>query len=160
MLDCILKMESITEFINGLQPNLILSLFYILQKKRCIAELKIIVVLSCFIISLVVRNIHAAVNIAEFELFRNAIDSHFLCEAVGYVPGRCSRESFEQYSYPLLNITVYIMALSVRTVYLLFIINCRVLKEKILKMKLLQSVNASLLKSKAQGSFTDLSQRV
>ena len=146
--------------LNGLQYNLILSLFYILQKKWCIAELKILVVLSCFIISLIVRNGHAAVIIAEFEPFRNAINSHFLCEAVGYVPGRCSRESFEQYSHPLLNITVYIMALCLRTVNLLFIINCRVLKENIQKVKLLQSVTSSSLKTKRKSSLTDLSQQV
>ena len=125
----------------------ILLLLYMLQKKQCIAELKILVVFTCFVTFLIVLNSYGAVITAEFEPFKNAINSHFLCEAIGYVPGRCSREPFEQYSHPLLNITVYITALLVRAVYLVFIINCRVLNEKIQKVKLLRSVISSSSRS-------------
>ena len=141
------KMEYITEFKNGHKSPMITSLFYILQRKQCTAEMKIVTVFTYFMIYLILINSYSALFTAEFEPLRNAINSHFLCEAVGYVPGRCSRESFEQYSHPLLNIAVYIGTMLLPVVHLLFIINCRVLKEKIEKLKVIQSLKSTSSKS-------------
>ena len=75
---------------------------------------------------------------AERESYMDAVDSYFLCEAVGHVKGRCNRESFEQYSHPLLEITRYISLTLLPIVILLYLINCESLKAKVKEMKVVK----------------------
>ena len=113
-----------------------------LQQKERTAELKIMFVFVYFMVFLIVLNCREAVYSAQYNAFKNATNSYFLCEAVGYVPGKCSREVFEQYSYPLLNIVFYVTALLVPVVNLLFVINCRILKENIKQLKIVRSLKS------------------
>ena len=75
---------------------------------------------------------------AERESYMDAVDSYFICEAVGHVKGRCSREAFEQYSHPLLEIARYISVTLLPVVVLLYLINCSSLKVKVKKMKVVR----------------------
>ena len=69
---------------------------------------------------------------AEKEALDGAISSYFLCEAVGHVPGRCSRETFERYSHRLLHILIYyILPFFIPVVNLVCVINCKSIKEGI-----------------------------
>ena len=73
------------------------------------------------------------VSVAWREAFTNATNSHFLCEAVGHVPGRCSRETFERYSYvfSILNCVYYFLSVFVPVVNLVFVIKCRSLQDRV-----------------------------
>ena len=71
------------------------------------AEVKISIIYTYFVVFLLIINSQEAVVFAKRESCRDAVDSYFLCEAVGHVEARCSQESFEQYSHPLLEITRY-----------------------------------------------------
>ena len=95
------------------------------------AEVKIIISSSYFMVFILIVNSQDAVFVAERASLEAAVKSYVLCEAVGYVPGKCSRESIEQYSYPLLNIVFYFSAFLVPVVELLFVINFTNLKKKV-----------------------------
>ena len=92
-----------------------------------------------FIIFLVVTLSTDVVYISGRAQFQDAVNSYFACEAVGYVPGKCDRESFERILYPLLcaNMAFFITKLFLPAVVLLYLINCRSLTERFKKQKML-----------------------
>ena len=100
--------------------------------------MKITIIYAYFVVFLSIINSQEAVLFAEEDSYRNAVDSYFLCEAVGHVEGRCSRESFEQYSHPLLEIARYIALTLFPVVVLLYLINCKSLKTKLKEMKVIK----------------------
>ena len=110
-----------------------------MQKQNYVAEGKIMIIAVYFIIFLVVTLCRDAVYISGRAPFEDAVNSYFACEAVGYVPGKCDRKSFEHFSYPLLcvNIAFYITNLFLPAVVLLYLINCRSLIERFKKQKML-----------------------
>ena len=99
------------------------------------AELKITIVYTYFMLVTWFLFCLDAVYAAEKDVLEEAINSYFLCEAVGHVPGRCSRETFEQYSHPLLNVAIHnILLFFVPIVNLVFVINCKSIKEGITRL--------------------------
>ena len=107
------------------------------------AELKITIVYTYFLLLTWSVLCLDAVYVAEQDVLEEAITSYFLCEAVGHVPGRCSRETLEQYSHPLLNIAIYnILSFFVPIVNLLFVINCRSIRESIKKLRIVQTLRS------------------
>ena len=106
-----------------------------LQKKNYVAEGKIMIIAIYFIIFLIVTLIKDAVYVSGRAAFEDALNSYFACEAVGYVPGKCDRDSFEHFSYPLLSthIAFYITNLFMAAVVLLYLINCGCLIERFKK---------------------------
>ena len=132
--------QQITVLIKSFNVILVNSTPFPLQRKGHIAEVKITIIFAYFLVFLLLVNSRGAVYIAEGGSFKDAANSYFLCEAVGYVQGKCSRESFEQYSYPLLDITFYITALFLPIVPLLHLINCRILKESIEQLTIVKII--------------------
>lgn len=124
-----------------------ISLFvcFFTQRKECQAELKIIIFFTYLLVYLLVVLCQDAVTIAWKEPYRNLTKSYFLCEAVGYVPGRCSREPLERYTYviSLLNCMYYIVTAFIPVIHLIFIINCRVLKQSVVRMTVVRSLKTS-----------------
>ena len=98
------------------------------------------IIVTYLVVFLVLLNIQDAVLIAEQDSLRDAVNLYFLCEAVGHVPGKCNRESFEQYSHPLLNIVFYVASFFLPAVMLLYLINCRLLKEKVERTKFIKTL--------------------
>ena len=119
-----------------------------MQKQNYVAEGKIMIIAVYLVVFLVVTLCRDAVYISGRALFEDAVNNYFACEAVGYVPGKCDRESFEHFSYPLLcvNITFYIITLFLPAVVLLYLINCRSFAERFKKRKML-TLKAVLTKS-------------
>ena len=70
-----------------------------MQRKACKAEFNIIVFFTYLLVYLMVALCQDAITIAWQEPYGNLTKSYFFCEAVGHVPGRCSREALEQYTY-------------------------------------------------------------
>lgn len=120
--------------------SLFLTTPFFWQRKAKTAEIKITIILGYLVVYLLFINSHEAVYLAQRAAFQDAVNSYFLCEAVGHVPGKCSRESFEQYIYPLLNIVFYVANLFLPIVMLLYLINCRILKEHLKKLKIIKTV--------------------
>ena len=113
-----------------------------LQQKSFQAELKLVILLVYFTIFLLSVNTLLAIFLAEKDSFKNAVNDYILCEAVGYVSGKCSREEFEQYTHPILNTLFHIIYFLLPVVNLLFAINCRILKDRIEQMKVFKALKA------------------
>ena len=108
--------------------------------------MKITIIYGYFVLFLSILYSQQAVLLAEKDSYRDAVNSYFLCEAVGHVEGKCSRESFEQYSHPLLEIACYIALPLLPIITLLYLINCRSLKATVKEMtgtKLLRSFTSN-----------------
>ena len=119
------------------------------QRRSWEAEFKIIIFFSYLLVFLWAVVCRDAIILALQEPFREVIEDYFLCEAVGHVPGRCSREPIERYAYviSILNCIYYIMNSLYSVVYLMFVINFRIAKEGILKMKIIQSFKSTSTRS-------------
>ena len=125
-----------------------LVLLHILQKRVYNADTKIIIVFAYLLIYLLVVNFRGAIIIAWRESFRSITKPYFLCEASGHVPGKCSREFLENYSFgiSIVNFLYYIMNAMTPVVHLIFVINCRVLRQRMEQLKitkLLKSLSSS-----------------
>ena len=114
------------------------------------AEGKILIIAVYFVIFLVLVLVRDAVFGNGRAQFEDAVNSYFACEAVGFVPGKCSRESFEQILYPLLcvNIAFYLANLFLPAVILLYLVNCSkvakcIKKQKIKALKVLSTTPSS-----------------
>ena len=114
----------------------------LLQNGVQAAEVKITIIYAYFVVFLAILISQEAVVLAERDSYRDAVDSYFLCEAVGHMEGRCSRESFEQYSHPLLDIARYIALTLLPVAVLLYLINCRSLRAKVKEMKVIKVVRS------------------
>ena len=124
------------------------------QRKSCEAEFKIIIFFTYILVYLLVVLCQDAIIIAWQESFTNVTKSYFLCEAVGHVPGRCSREPIEQYSHviSLMNCIYYIMTAFTPIIHLMLVTNFRIAKEGFLRMKIIQSFKTSSMKSSLHSS--------
>ena len=108
------------------------------------AELKLAIVYTYYMFvywfALCLNGVYAA----ERTLLEEAIKRYFFCEAVGYVPGRCSREMFEQYSHSLMHMAVYsVLGFFAPIVNLVFLINCRSIREGVRRLKNIQRLRSS-----------------
>ena len=117
-----------------------------LQRVGQKAEAKISFIYVYFVIFLSLGKTLHAILLSERDSYRDAVNSYFLCEAVGYVPGRCSRETFEQYSHPTLSILHTIMNFSSPFIMILYLINCRALKAKVKESKAMTALKSSYSK--------------
>ena len=118
---------------------------FCLQQKAYKAEMKLTVVSAYFLVFILVGNCQEAIRIVWRDSFKNATNDYFLCEAGGHVPGRCTRETIEQYSYQysLLNCLSHIMSVFIPVVNLVFVINCRILRERMRKVKIMKTKTTS-----------------
>ena len=98
------------------------------------ALLKIMIVFAYFLLLVLFVISRESVYLAKKDAIIDAIDKYFLCEAIGHVPGRCSREFFEQYSYLGLDFMFYFIILLLPIVNLVFLINFTLLREKLSKL--------------------------
>ena len=84
---------------------------------------KVLLILAYFIVVIAMLIARSGINELFEEALWSSIRDYFLCEAVGHVEGKCSRESFEKYLAPLLEGLLYIMVGLFPVVYLLFVVN-------------------------------------
>ena len=69
-------------------------------------------------------------DLANKPLVDAAIQSYFLCEATGHMSGNCSRETFEMYSNEYQESVFLILLMLIPLVNLIFVVNCRQIKEQ------------------------------
>ena len=113
-----------------------------LQRVGQRAEAKISCIYVFFVIFILLSKTHDAILLSERDSYRDAVNSYFLCEANGYVPGRCSRETFEQYSRPTLSIFRTVMRFFVPLMIVLYLFNCRALKAKAKKINAVRTLRS------------------
>ena len=91
-------------------------------------EKKILLFFIAFIFYGIVGTLYPTVFGANRKEFFTAIKEYFACEALGYVPGKCSRDEVEKYSRPYLIIIGYISNCLIPLLSLVFIVNVNRLK--------------------------------
>ena len=60
--------------------------------------------------------------------FVTALEQYFACEALGHVPGKCSRDEVEKYSWPYLTTIAFVSTCLIPLPSLVFIVNLNRLK--------------------------------
>ena len=102
-------------------------------KQRCInfsvPEVKILILLSTFIVLGVVALVNLSINITDGQLFMDDVIRYITCQLGGYNPV-CEdiRREFEKHLYPGIEITTYFLLGLVSWVYLLFAIHIQDIK--------------------------------
>ena len=102
-------------------------------KHHCInfsvPEVKILILLSSFVILGVVVLVNLSINITDGHLLLDGVISYITCQLGGYDPG-CEdiREEFEKHLYPGLEGTTYLLLGLVSFLYLLFAIHVQDVK--------------------------------
>ena len=88
-----------------------------------VPEVKILILLSYFIIFGIMALVNLSVNINEVNPFLNDLFRYFVCQLGGFDP-MCEdiRQQFERHLKPELNGTTYLLTSLITWVYLLFII--------------------------------------
>ena len=99
---------------------------------------KVVVIFAVFIVMTSVMLAKAGVTALFNDVLWSSIRTYFLCEAVGHVKGKCSRESFEKYLTPFLDALFYIVLASITVVYLMFVINLEETFTRIRKIVLIR----------------------
>lgn len=58
-----------------------------------------------------------------------ALEQYFACEALGHVPGKCSRDDIEKYSWPYLTMIAFVSTCLIPVPSLVFVVNVNRLKK-------------------------------
>ena len=92
------------------------------------AEKKLLLVLSYYIIAGVSGLVYLAVFTVDIGMIRKTITGYFICEASGFVPGKCDRAQFEQFGAPWLQAITYLFIGSIPLVNVTFVMNFTAVK--------------------------------
>ena len=93
------------------------------------AEKKLLFVFAYYIIYAVIVLVFYSVSVRDLDRFVEASREYFFCEAGGYNPEDPCPRTYEQYKYPYLQSTVYIVLGFIPAVNLIFVVNIQRLKE-------------------------------
>ena len=104
------------------------------QGKQChinfsVPEVKILILLSTFIVLGVVALVNLSINITDGQLFMDGVIRYITCQLGGYNP-MCEdiRREFEKHLYPGIENTTYLLLGLVSWMYLLFAIHIQDIK--------------------------------
>ena len=95
------------------------------------AEIKLILVLAAYIILTILLLLQVEVTLLDDPLREEAIERYFWCEALGNTSNECSREKVESYAHPVLDSIAHLSFMLIPIVGLVFVINCRDIKDKV-----------------------------
>ena len=111
------------------------------QEKRCyinfsVPEVKILILLSTFIIFGVLLSIYYSYAIYQANSLINDLNKYFACQLGGFDP-MCEdiRRQFEKHLQPVINVMTYISLGITVVVYLLFAIQARDVKKLIQRIR-------------------------
>ena len=91
-------------------------------------EKKILWFFLAFIFYGIVATLYATVLGTHTKEFVTALEQYFACEALGHVPGKCSRDEVEKYSWPYLTTIAFVSTCLIPLPSLVFIVNLNRLK--------------------------------
>ena len=105
------------------------GIFQIRKKSSLIistAEKKILIALCYYVIFAVVMLVYFGVYTADTDLFIEALETYFRCQALGHLPNQtsqCDPKELRQYTYPELAVVTYFLLGFITTANLTFVIN-------------------------------------
>ncbi len=97
------------------------------------AEKKLIFIFAYYIVFAVLTLVFYSLTISDLDNFLDAVTEYFKCEATGHNPDSPCPKSYEQYKYPQIGATVYILMGFIPVVNLVFVINSVALEKGITK---------------------------
>ena len=118
-----------------LQKSIFQSKYSKNKRQLSTAEKKILIIICLFIVPAIFISAQTAVLIATSDKFMAALTNYFKCEALGYVPGKCNRSEFEQYSNPYMSVILYTLLGLAPLGILNFVLKWRSMKKAYISMK-------------------------
>ena len=88
------------------------------------AEKKILIALCYYVVFTVVMLVHFGVYTAESDLFIEALETYFRCQALGHLPNetsQCDPKEYQQYIYPGLQGATFLLMGFLTTANLTFV---------------------------------------
>ena len=118
-------------------------------KKNCLttAEMKIMLVIVTFMVFSIYTLVRYSNTLAIADKLRSAFTDYFKCEALGYVPGRCSREPFERLDTPYVNAISYLLLGFITLSILNFVIKWRMVTKAIRLIRQKSTIRSSKSRS-------------
>ena len=93
--------------------------------------MKLVVIVGAYIILTICLLVEVEVHLLDKPLREEAIQKYLWCEALGNMSNECSREMVDSYSNPYLDSIAHLVFMLIPAVGLIFVINCKGLKEKV-----------------------------
>ena len=106
----------------------------------------------------VVTSVHTGYVTATADKFTTALTDYFKCEALGHVPGKCSRSKFEQYHTPLMSAIAYTLMGLIPLSFLNYVLKWRSIKEVTVKSFHLLSTKRTTSKVSSSNKMSSISQ--
>ena len=137
--------------------NFYLHAFTMVFQKE-VLRAKVLLMLAYFIVLISVLIAISGITVLFEEVLWNSIRDYFLCEAVGHVEGKCSRESFEKYLAPLLDGLSYVTSGLFTVVYLLFVLNLEHIVSRVREIahRVREMVHIHSTKTTKRSSITEM----
>ena len=111
------------------------------------AEMKIMIVIGTFTVFSTYTLARYSNSIANTDKLLSALTDYFKCEALGHVPGRCSREPFERLENPYVNALSYLLLGCMILSILNFVIKWRMVTKGIRLLRQKSSFGSSKSRS-------------
>ena len=111
-----------------------------------------------FIAFAVFTLVHTGYVTATADKFTAALTDYFKCEALGHVPGKCSRSKFEQYHTPLMSAIAYTLMGLIPLSFLNYVLKWRSIKEVTVKSFHLLSTIRTTSKVSSLNKMSSISQ--
>ena len=115
-------------------------------------ERKLIIVFMVYLVFGVYTMAQTTILIGYQDRLSSEIANYFQCEALGYVPEKCSRSGFEAYRFPYLIGIVYLLLSLTPFSVLSFVINWQECLKVCIKTKIFATMKGSKLISKTSAS--------
>ncbi len=102
--------------------------------KLTTAEKKLIFVFAYYVVFAVLTLVYYSLTYSNLDNFLDAVTEYFKCEATGHNPDNPCPKSYEQYKYPQIGATVYILMGFIPVINLVFVINSMALESAVTKV--------------------------
>ena len=102
-----------------------------LQKRKKAAEIKLVAIVAAYIILAIFLLVDFEISFLHELPREEAIQRYLWCEALGNVSNECSREMMESYANPYTDSIGHLVYMLIPIVGLIFVINCKQIKEKV-----------------------------
>ena len=98
-----------------------------------IVEKKLLIILSYYVLFGIVGLVTSGLLLSNLShvLFQSIV-THFACEALGFIPGKCDRSLFEQKSFSYLRTVTFVFYAFIPIVSLVFVIDTKKIRRQVL----------------------------
>ena len=129
-----------------------------MKRRLSTAEKKILISMCSFIVFAIFTLVHTGYVTATADKFIAALTDYFKCEALGHIPGKCSRSKFEQYHTPLMSAIAYTLMGLIPLSFLNYVLKWRSIKEVTVKSLHLLSTKITTSKVSSSNKMSSINQ--